>query len=260
MHWIEPTIINIHSAPSGWQDNPGFVYIGRYNSRYGLQRSIWHNPHSMKALAHLPLNAGEKRVNVINKYASYLEYNADLLQQIPQLSGKTLVCWCKPHGCHGDILCKARNMLVRLSSFAHRWHSMHETAKQVIASMTADKVAIVGSRNYPHRQQVADYVAGLPPHTIIVSGGARGVDRWAEESAKANGLATQIFPAEWNKNGKFDKSAGYRRNADIVTACDRLVAFWDGQSRGTQHSIGLAEKAGKPVLVITQAQELGKTA
>lgn len=30
--------------------------------------------------------------------------NEELLQQLPELKGKTLGCWCKPGKCHGDIL------------------------------------------------------------------------------------------------------------------------------------------------------------
>lgn len=110
-----------------------------------------------------------------------------------------------------------------------------------------EKVAIVGSRKFPNRQQVIDYVASLPQDTVIVSGGAKGVDTWAALAAKECGLDTLIFPAEWDKYGK---SAGFRRNADIVNACDRLVAFWDGNSKGTAHSVGLAEKQGKPVEIV----------
>ncbi len=110
------------------------------------------------------------------------------------------------------------------------------------------KIAIVGSRDYPDLQAVWDYVESLPLDTVIVSGGARGVDSIAEDCAFARGMDTLIFPAEWDKYGK---SAGFRRNERIVAECDRLVAFWDGTSRGTQHSIELARKAGKLVTVIT---------
>lgn len=274
MLWIEPTVIHIRNAPRDWQNNPDFVYIGRANKRAGLPESIWHNPYSMKKLSHLPLNDAEKRANVINKFADYLEYNTGLLQRIPELSGKILVCYCKPQKCHGDVLSKGYNMLTRLAHKAHPLlHSYtkqrHLIAKQVLERLRTqtpqpvqqlEYVAIVGSRNYPDRQQVMDYVASLPPHTVIVSGGARGVDSWAEQSATAKGLATKVFPV--NTDGLPPGEQGRReygrrafaRNADIVTACDRLVAFWStdkgGQfSNGTKHSIDLARKQGKPVAI-----------
>jgi hypothetical protein len=108
------------------------------------------------------------------------------------------------------------------------------------------KVAIVGSRNWPDKKAVVNYVKKLPKGTIVVSGGATGPDSWAEESAKARGLETMIFKPEWEKWGK---SAGFRRNTDIVLSSDRVVAFTTG-SKGTEHSIMLAKRYGKPVEII----------
>lgn len=102
------------------------------------------------------------------------------------------------------------------------------------------KVAIVGSRTYRSRGNVADFVGSLPDATIIVSGGARGVDTWAVEAAGTR--LTEVYPAEWEKWGN---SAGFRRNQTIVGACDELYAFWDGLSKGTLDSIQRAAKAGK---------------
>lgn len=110
------------------------------------------------------------------------------------------------------------------------------------------KIAIVGSRGFTDLNQVSAYVRALPPGTIIVSGGAMGVDRAAENAAKRAGMETKIFPANWPLYGK---RAGYLRNVDIVTTSDRVVAFWDGQSKGTLHSIELARKQRKPLEIFT---------
>lgn len=109
------------------------------------------------------------------------------------------------------------------------------------------KVAIVGSRDYPNMRAVREYVASLPRDTVIVSGGARGVDSVAVEEAKRLGMPTEVHPADWNTHGK---AAGFIRNADIVAAADEVVAFWDGESRGTKHTIDLAKKAGKSVGIV----------
>ena len=61
-------------------------------------------------------------------------------------------------------------------------------------------------------------------------------------------LWKKIFPAEWDKYGK---SAGYHRNKDIVNYVDIIMVFWDGKSKGTQHTINLATEQGKPVFVYT---------
>lgn len=104
------------------------------------------------------------------------------------------------------------------------------------------KVAIVGSRDFGSLDMVVAYVHSLPADTIVVTGGARGVDRCAENMARAREMTVQVFPADWTRHGK---GAGFRRNAQIVGYADKVVAFWDGKSPGTKHTIGLARIAGK---------------
>jgi hypothetical protein len=108
------------------------------------------------------------------------------------------------------------------------------------------KVAIVGSREYPNLSKVRAYIQRLPIDTVIVSGGAKGVDKCAEKVASSIGLQTEIYPADWHK---FGKAAGMKRNQQIVEASDLIVAFWDGESRGTKNTIDTAKKLGKGVTV-----------
>ena len=109
-----------------------------------------------------------------------------------------------------------------------------------------EKVAIIGSREWADYEMVRDYVESLDEDDTVVSGGARGVDQLAQIYAEDRGLNTIIFPADWNQHGV---GAGLLRNQDIVAKADRVVAFWDGVSPGTQYSLDLARRAGKPVLV-----------
>ena len=111
-------------------------------------------------------------------------------------------------------------------------------------------IAIVGSREYPSPAPIEAYVAELPVGTVIVSGGARGVDSWAAEAARAHGLKVTEFLADWERHGR---GAGPKRNAEIVEAADELVAFWDGRSRGTLNSVALAVRKGIPASVIGPA-------
>ena len=113
------------------------------------------------------------------------------------------------------------------------------------------KIAIVGSRDYKNLDKVENYILQLDPaNDVVISGGARGVDKVAELSAKQRGIPTVIFEANWKE---FGRSAGFRRNADIVKAADSIVAFWDGSSRGTQHTVDLARKAGKLVVIYSDS-------
>lgn len=113
------------------------------------------------------------------------------------------------------------------------------------------RIAVVGSREYPNASAVRSFVRALPEHTVVVSGGARGVDTWAAEIAKARGLPEPlVFPAKWRDDkGNVDKGAGFKRNDLIVENCDGVIAFWDGWSRGTRDTVMKALRAGKPVWV-----------
>ena len=110
-----------------------------------------------------------------------------------------------------------------------------------------EKVAIVGSRGWADHETVKRYVYSLDPDDIVVSGGAVGVDQYAEIYADERGLATLIFYPNYQEHGP--KRAPIIRNGEIAAACNRLVAFWDGLSSGTYDAICQAEAAGKDVLI-----------
>lgn len=108
------------------------------------------------------------------------------------------------------------------------------------------KLAIVGSRSF-NNYEVLKQNIDLRNITCIISGGARGADTLAERLAHDNGLDYIEFLPDWEKNGK---SAGFLRNVDIIQNADMVVAFWDGSSKGTKHSISLAKKYGKPLKIV----------
>ena len=109
------------------------------------------------------------------------------------------------------------------------------------------KVAIIGSRDFPSQYLVERLVYLLPKDVVIVSGAARGVDDWAEKTAKFHKRETEIYPAEWNKHGKM---AGFIRNNLIVKAADIVVAFHHNNSKGTKHGIQLAKYLNKPCVIV----------
>jgi len=104
------------------------------------------------------------------------------------------------------------------------------------------KVAIIGSRNL--NIEIDNY----PPKNIslIISGGARGIDTLAEKYADKNGIPKLIFFPDYKRHGKI---APLIRNKQIVDNADIVIAFWDGASRGTKFTIDYANKCGKEVVV-----------
>ena len=86
---------------------------------------------------------------------------------------------------------------------------------------------------------------------IIVSGGAKGTDALAERYAIERNYKLYVINANWRSG----KSAGYIRNNEmhkfISEHKDRgCVAFWDGVSKGTSHSIELAKKYNNQLRLI----------
>lgn len=105
------------------------------------------------------------------------------------------------------------------------------------------RVAVIGSRNLTvtHLEQY------LPPQTSeLVSGGAKGVDTCAKEYARCHGMRfTEILP----EYEKYRKAAPLLRNLQIIAYADEVIAFWDGQSKGTKFVIDQCKKNGKKVTV-----------
>ena len=122
------------------------------------------------------------------------------------------------------------------------------------------RVIIAGSRDFNDYEllnksaiEIITKKTMLPDLTRIVSGGARGADTLGERFAKEFGLEVKKFPADWDGLGK---RAGYVRNAEMAKFAveddndGMLIAFWDGQSRGTKHMIDLAKRYGLEVHVV----------
>lgn len=176
---MKPTVINIRQAPSGWKTNPQYVYIGRRNMREGLAQSPHHNPY--------PLAPGRERGSTLDKYRAELSTkleDPEYRQQVKDLWGKILVCWCKPHPCHGDVLAQACEDL--------------NTTKEI--QMSNDKKIIywtgIGSRQTPPErlwglERAAAYLA--QKGFILRSGAAEGADQACERGCDTVQGPKQIF-------------------------------------------------------------------
>lgn len=120
-------------------------------------------------------------------------------------------------------------------------------------------VAVIGSRSCPEGapglallDKAMKPILAANPDVVVVSGGARGADRVAEQWAKHWNAPILVMKAHWDIYGK---QAGFIRNRKIVEAADEVVAIWDGKSRGTAHTLKLAKELNKPITII----KLGET-
>jgi hypothetical protein len=87
----ETRVINIYSKEKF------DVYIGTEKNKFGLAGSKWGNPFPFKVLG---------RELAIELYRVWITEGKGkhLLNDLHELKGKVLCCFCKPQSCHGDIL------------------------------------------------------------------------------------------------------------------------------------------------------------
>lgn len=75
------------------------------------------------------------------------------------------------------------------------------------------KVLVTGSRDWIDPHPIERELKKLPPGTIVVHGGARGVDTIAGFVAKKLGLKVREYQARWQEYGR---TAGPIRNREML--------------------------------------------
>lgn len=105
------------------------------------------------------------------------------------------------------------------------------------------KCIVAGSRSINDRDFIFEKLDFLLANKMesleIVHGACRGPDLIGAEWAQNRGIPSKSFPADWKSYGK---KAGMIRNREMSIYGDALIAFWDGESRGTHNMIEEAKK------------------
>ena len=113
------------------------------------------------------------------------------------------------------------------------------------------KIVIAGCRdynNYPEAKAYLDScITAMPENEyIILCGGCRGADMLGARYAMEKGFKVEYYPAHWERYGK---SAGLKRNFQMAQACDCVICFWNGKSKGTKSMIEMAKQLSKPIRI-----------
>lgn len=105
------------------------------------------------------------------------------------------------------------------------------------------KCAVIGSRGL-----TVDHLDEYLPNEVteIVSGGARGIDTCAADYANSHKIKLTEFLPNYHQYGR---KAPLVRNLQIIAYADCVLAFWDGQSRGTKFVIDQCKKEHKKITV-----------
>jgi hypothetical protein len=109
------------------------------------------------------------------------------------------------------------------------------------------KIAIVGSRTLP-KEWVLPRLNFLlnEKETQVISGGASGVDTFVKMFCDSWKIPIEII----RPINSSDKISYLFRNIEILTKADKVVAFWDGNSRGTKFVIDYCKARNKPLEII----------
>lgn len=106
------------------------------------------------------------------------------------------------------------------------------------------KLLVAGSRN------ITDF--DLSPYIsnnvdTIICGGASGIDTLTERYADSHRISKCVIRPRYNIYGRV---APLKRNEQMVDLADSILIIWDGQSKGTQHTIEYSKKTKKPITII----------
>ena len=115
------------------------------------------------------------------------------------------------------------------------------------------KLIVAGGRDFSDAKMLEKAITDLAEGDYadkavsIVSGMARGADMLGYMFAVKHNVVVYAMPADWEQYGK---RAGMIRNKAMGDMADALLAFWDGQSRGTKQMISFMQSMGKTVHIV----------
>lgn len=200
------------------------VYCGR--NPFGSPANKWGNP--------FVIGQDGTRDEVCDKFEDYLDNSPELLSQIEELRDKVLGCFCESNQrCHTD-------------SYIKRLNAIEMPINKPI------KLAVIGSRTFTDKERLFKLLdSKIDEIKCIVSGGAAGADEVSRLWSKERGVPIIIFYPRWyDLNGNYRPGGGFERNYKIINSCDRVLALYDGKSKGTAHSISIAKSKNKPCKII----------
>ncbi len=104
------TVGHIKRVPKWWETDDHFVYIGR--KKRGMHYGNPFSAHST-SLAGVKVKTVEESIESFRQWIlgeAHQEIEPErrkwILANLARLRGKTLVCFCHPQPCHGDVLAR----------------------------------------------------------------------------------------------------------------------------------------------------------
>lgn len=128
------------------------------------------------------------------------------------------------------------------------WDSSHRPWKPTKREYWQAQV-LFGVLNGMLDEMIANLERMVLIHGHCPTGADALADHWGQQRVD---VTVERHPADWATHGK---RAGFIRNAEMIDRVKGVMAivlaFWDGESKGTKHTIDLAKKAGLEVCTFT---------
>ena len=103
------------------------------------------------------------------------------------------------------------------------------------------RIIVCGCRDFSDKAlcwKTLDEILSKYSDIEIVSGHAKGADSFGEEYAVQNSIPVKVFKPDWKQYGR---AAGPIRNKRMLSyaleAEAVIIAFWDGESKGTKNMV-----------------------
>lgn len=171
-------------------------------------------------------------------------------------------------GCLQEVRDKQKEVLALWREEKKKNHIQSEESDEVICEETSTpdcnegatsggtaptKYGVVGNRKGWTFKFVKNVLEKLKvgSEDVIISGGAQGVDTYAQEYARQNGVELWVL---YPKPSVPSPLRYFERNIEIAERCDVLVAFDKGSSAtsGTLSTVNHAKKCGKKVVMFSE--------
>jgi len=109
------------------------------------------------------------------------------------------------------------------------------------------RIGFTGSRNITKlTEDMLCVLDKIKDDDVIIHGGAIGADSLVREWSNLNHIKQEIIRPINPSN----RSHYLYRNIEIITKCDKLIVFWDGESRGTKFTMEYAKSRNKEIILI----------
>lgn len=111
------------------------------------------------------------------------------------------------------------------------------------------KYAVVGNREGFSKEKVFEELdMRIKEGDVIISGGAKGVDSYAEEYAIENNIKFIVYKPDYSLPSP---ERYFKRNLKIIEDCDSLIAFNKKTISGTINTINSARRLNKSIIIIS---------